>query len=145
MKTIMLALASILFAFCATAQEDAALKATLVKLETGSWNAWKARDAEYFKTFLSDDHLELGPRGPAGRAMVIASVASPKCVVNNFEIDRFTMRVLSPDTAVLVYHAKQDTKCNGTSVPSPVWATSVYVKRGDRWLNAVYEHAPAAE
>ena len=29
--------------------------------------------------------------------------------------------------------------------PSPVWVTSVYIKRGGRWRNAVYVHSPAAQ
>jgi len=29
------------------------------------------------------------------------------------------------------------------TVPSPVWATSVYAKRNGRWMNVVYEHTPA--
>jgi hypothetical protein len=145
--TAMRTLTALLFLIAtgAYAQENAALKSTLVQLETDSWKAWQARDPEFFKTFLSDDHVELGPRGSAGKAAVLATVATPKCVVANYALDRFSLHMLNDVTAVLVYHAKQDTKCNGIAVPSPVWATSIYVKRGDRWLNAVYEHTPAAD
>ena len=52
---------------------------------------------------------------------------------------------LGADSAVLVYRAEQSTTCGGAPVPSPAWATSVYVYRGGRWLNVLYQQTPLAK
>jgi hypothetical protein len=46
------------------------------------------------------------------------------------------------NAALLTYHAAQDTTCGGKVVPSPVWASSLYIKRGDKWFNAAYQQTP---
>lgn len=116
-----------------------ALTRTLISLEKQSWEAWKKRDARFFQNFLSDDHVEVGFNGPATKAQVVAFVGSPTCVVKSYSVDRFEVVMFDEKSAVVTYHAAQDTSCNGTAVPSPVWVSSLYVKRGGRWLNALYQ------
>ena len=124
------------------APPDAALKETLVALEKQSWEAWKNRDGQYFQGFLSDDHVEIGFGGVTDKATVVAGVGSPACVVKSYFVDHFELKALGPDTALLTYYADQDTTCGGNPVPSPVWAGSLYVKRGGRWWNAAYQQTP---
>jgi hypothetical protein len=47
--------------------------------------------------------------------------------------------MIDPTTAALTYRAEQSTICGGKPVPSPVWVTSIYAKRGKRWLNVLYQ------
>src|SRR5262249_6465014 len=49
------------------------LKDSLIAFEKESWQAWQRRDGAFFQTFLSDDHVEVGFRGVAGKAAVVAS------------------------------------------------------------------------
>ena len=114
-------------------------EATLVALERQSWEAWKNRDAAFFDRFLSDDHLEVGIGGVAGKAAVTASVGAPDCTVRSYALDSFRVTAISDSVAVLTYHASQDTVCNGKPVPSPAWVSSVYVYRDRRWLNVLYQ------
>lgn len=116
-----------------------ALKETLINLEKQSWEAWKRREGKFFQEFLSDDHVEVGFGGPTNKARVVVGVSSPVCVVKSYTVDNFQLTVFDTNTALLTYHAAQDTTCGGNAVPSPVWASSLYVKRGDRWLNAFYQ------
>jgi hypothetical protein len=122
-----------------TKDYNAALKETLINLEKQSWEAWKKRDGKFFQEFLSDDHVEVGSSGAATKAQVVAFVASPVCVINSYSIDKFELKMLDSNIALLTYHAVQDTTCSGVAVPSPVWASSLYVKQGDRWRNAFYQ------
>jgi Domain of unknown function (DUF4440) len=116
-----------------------ALKESLIKLEKQSWEAWRTRDGKFFQEFLSDDHVEVGFNGLTNKATVVAGVASPICVVKSYMVEKFELTMFDANTALLTYHAEQDTTCGGTPVPSPVWVSSLYVKRGDRWLNALYQ------
>ncbi len=122
------------------ATTDDELKTLLVGLEKDSWVAWKNRDGSYFEHFLSDDHLEISPQGVAGKALVVKFVNSPACVVKSYEVDTFALTRVDENTAILTYRSKQDTLCNGVTVPSPAWATSLFVRRGGRWQNLLYQH-----
>jgi len=115
----------------------------LVALEKRSWEAWKNRDGKFFQDFLSDDHVEVGFGGPADKAAVVAVVGSPICVVASYAIDKFKVTQFDANTALLVYRAEQDTKCGAMTVPSPVWVSSLYVRRDGRWVNALYQQTQA--
>jgi hypothetical protein len=116
-----------------------ALREILINLEKQSWEAWKKRDGKFFQGFLSDDHVEVGFNGVTNKAMVVTGVASPVCVVKSYTVEKFELTVIDAKTALLTYHAEQDTNCGGNAVPSPVWASSLYVRRGGHWLNAFYQ------
>lgn len=111
-------------------------------LEKQSWEAWKRRDGKFFEGFLADDHVEVGMSGTATKAQIVGFVGSPICAVKSYKVDKFELTMFDANTALLTYYAEQDTTCNGTPVPSPVWTSSLYVKRGGRWLNALYQQTP---
>lgn len=119
--------------------DNSALKETLTRLEKQSWEAWKNRDGKFFQEFLSEDHVEVGFTGPANKAAIVAFVASPICVVKTYAVDNFNLTRFDEHTALLTYRAEQDTTCNGKAVPSPAWASSLYVRRGRVWVNAFYQ------
>jgi uncharacterized protein DUF4440 len=137
--------ALVIFAFASLVQgqreqaDKTTLKETLMTLEEQSWEAWKNHDAKFFEAFLSDDHVEVGFGGLTNKAKVVAGVASPICVVKSYAVDKFELTAFDTNTALLTYHAEQDTTCSGNAVPSPVWVSSLYVSRGGKWLNALYQ------
>ncbi|HEY0411625.1 MAG TPA: nuclear transport factor 2 family protein [Allosphingosinicella sp.] len=119
------------------------LEAQLIALEKESWAAWQGQDVAFWQRFLSDDHVELNAFvGAVGKKEVIAGIAGRQCRVASWKVDGFTYRRFDASTALLVYRAEQDTKCGAFVVPSPVWVTSLYQKRGGRWLNLLYGHTP---
>jgi len=120
--------------------DQSALKEQLVKLEKQSWEAWKNRDGKFFEGFLSDDHVEVGFSGVASKKEVVQVVGSPVCNVKSYELDQFEMKLLDKNTALLTYREAQDTMCHKV-VPSPCWVSSLYMKRGDRWLNVLYQQS----
>jgi hypothetical protein len=142
-KLIIIAVASFAFASALSAQsaqtDKAAVKEALVKLEKQSWEAWKNHDGKFFQEFLSDDHVEVGFGGPTNKADVVSGVAGPICKVKSYTVDKFELTMLDTNTALLTYHEAQDTTCNGQPVPSPAWVSSLYMKRGGRWLNVLYQ------
>jgi uncharacterized protein (TIGR02246 family) len=123
--------------------DNASLEAQLTTLERQSWAAWKARDGQFFASFLADDHVEVGASGLADKRAIVAFVGSPACAVNSYTIGDFRLTRISGDAAVLVYRAQQDTKCGGVPVPSPAWVSSVFVHRDGRWQNVLYQRTPA--
>ena len=118
------------------------LEAKLIAMEQASWVAWQGHDGKFFDRFLSDDHVEVGIGGPGDKKGVVAGVAGGGCTVASYAVDHFSFTRFSPDSALLTYRATQDTKCGGAPVPSPVWASSFFVKRNGRWQNVLYVHTP---
>lgn len=121
---------------------SAALLDSLVALERQSWEAWQKRDGGFFQYFLADDHVEVGASGRSSKATVVAGVKSPVCVVKGYAIDQFELTIFEAGTALLTYHAAQDTWCGNTALPSPAWASSLYIRRAGRWENALYQQTP---
>jgi hypothetical protein len=121
-----------------TKSESDEVKEHLIKLEKQSWEAWKNRDSKFFQDFLSGDHVEVGFGGLTNKAQVVAVVGSTVCTVKSYKLDRFEVKMLDKDTALLTYWEEQDTVCN-KQVPSPCWVSSLYMKRGDKWLNVFYQ------
>ena len=116
---------------------------TLIAMERQSWVAWQRQDVEFWRGFLSEDHVEVHNMiGATGREQVISGIARRLCTVSDYALDHFTFRRFGADTALLVYRAAQTTECGGHRVPSPVWATSLYQRRHGRWVNVLYVHTP---
>jgi hypothetical protein len=128
----------------ASAIDDASFSAMLIELEKQSWVAWKQRDGKFFERFLSDDHVEVGFGGVIGKGAVVTGVASPVCVVEDYAVDHFNVTRFSATSALVTYHAAQNTRCGEVAVPSPAWASSLYEKRGGRWLNVLYQQSQTA-
>ncbi|HEY4283281.1 MAG TPA: nuclear transport factor 2 family protein [Chthoniobacterales bacterium] len=138
---LILPVSALVTALCFAAErapDEAALKDRLVKLEKQSWEAWKNRDGKFFQEFLSDDHVEVGFGGVANKKEIVDFVGSPVYTVKSYELDQFELKMLDKNTALLTYRESQDTTCH-KPVPSPCWVSSLYMKRGDRWLNVLYQ------
>ena len=147
MKTMLLAgliCGSILVAEGVVRGGEPAPQEALIALERQSWEAWKNGDGAFFLGFLSDDHVEVGAQGVANKAAIASFVGSRACVVKSYSIGGYKLTLFDQRTALLTYHAEQDTTCGGAAVPSPVWVSSLYLKRNGRWQNALYQqtHAP---
>jgi hypothetical protein len=95
----------------------------------------------FCKRHLSTDHVEIdGANGPQDRDYVIDGVANRKCSVASDNLDSFTFRQLGPDAGMLVYRATQEFSCGDKRIPNSGWVTSLYQRRGGRWLNVLFEH-----
>jgi hypothetical protein len=129
------------FSVLAAAAEDS-LEAQLVRLEGQSWVAWKERDGAFYDRFLSDDHLEIGAYGVANKAQVVAFVGSAACTVESYSLGAMRFQRIDERTALLAYRSEQKAVCGGVPV-EPAWVTSLYVNRGGRWQNVLYQRTPA--
>jgi hypothetical protein len=127
------------------AAQQKKLEETLIATEKRSWEAWQKRDGRFFDAFLSDDHVEVGPTGTSGKAGIVAFVGSQACKVASYKVDNFKVSIFGEDTALVTYRADQDTVCNGNKVPTPVWVSSLYIRRDGQWQNAMYQRSAAAK
>ena len=142
MRSIAISVLAVLSLLVAVDAQVSKVEGELVAIERASWEAWQKRDGNFFETFLSDDHVEVGQSGIAGKTQIVAFVGNPICKVNSYKVDQFKITLFDKNTALLTYRAEQDTSCGSVIVPSPAWASSLYIKRDGRWLNALYQQTP---
>jgi murein L,D-transpeptidase YafK len=111
------------------------IKETLIDLEKQAWEAWKNKDGKFYQNFLSEDTVAVGRTGVDKKAAIIRDISESKCEIRGYSLDNYDLVMVDKNTAILTFKATQDYTCEGEPGPSPIWASSVYVKRRGKWLN----------
>ena len=124
--------------------KDSKVEAQIMALEKASWQEWKNKNSAWFQTNLTEDFLGVHDVGVDDKAAVVKGTATD-CDVKSFSLDNFKFTMLSKDTAMLNYTAKQDAMCSGKPLSANVRVSAVYVKRGGKWLQALYTEVPMAQ
>ena len=123
--------------------DPAALLATLMELEKGSWQFVKSRNLAGMQNYLADDGLLIFGDGSR------YSKAEFLKVIPDFRLDSFTIdpkaevKVWTPDVATLLYRityasAMKDAK----AVTLKVTSASTYVRRNGKWWSVLYQETP---
>ena len=124
-----------------------ALKASLVKMEKEAWEAWKNKDRAYFDKFLATPSINVHGGGVDDRARILTAITDTTCDVKSYGFDESSFRVtmLDNNTAILTFKGTQEATCGGQTLPAAVWASTVFVKRGNKWLAAFHQETPATQ
>ena len=72
------------------------------------------------------------------------AIIDNNCTVSSYSLDNSKVTMLSKDVALLTYRYADDVVCGGKPEASPLWASTVYVKRAGNWLIAFHQEIPAA-
>jgi len=123
---------------------SAPTKDDLMALDKQANEAWKSHDTKFFETFLDDKFSGYGMKGRWDKSSAIKDIADHKCDVKGFTIDDPQMKMISPEVAVLTYKVTTDGTCEGHKI-EPARSTSVFVKRGDKWLGAYHSETNIVE
>lgn len=124
-----------------TNKVDKALEAKIIALDKQGWEAWKNNDATWFKENTTADFVSISSDGISSRAEVIKSTTTD-CKVSAFSLANFRFVELDKNAVLLTYTATQDAVCGGKKAPATLQVAVNYVKRGGRWLEAMYMQAP---
>jgi len=116
----------------------------IIALEKAGWEAWKNKDAKWYQTNLTEDYLLVNSEGVRNKTQTVKSIAS-ECEVKSYSLDNFKFVMLDKNTALLTYTGMQDAVCNGKTMPATVRSSAVYVKRGGKWLDALYMETPTVQ
>lgn len=120
------------------------LKEQIIASEKAGWNAWKNKNAEWFKINTTKDFLNVSRDGISNKAQVVKSTATD-CKVKSVSINDFTFVMLNKETVVLTYIASQEGVCGNNKLAAKVRASATYIKQGGKWLEAFYVEAPLIE
>ena len=67
---------------------------------------------------------------------------SSDCKVNSYSLEDTKSTWVDKDAVLLTYKASQDAVCASQKLPSAVWASSLWVKKGSEWKAAFHQETP---
>ena len=145
MMILMIAIGISSIAFGQTkTSEDSKVEAEIIASEKAGWEAWKNKDAKWFQENIAEDLVQVTSDGVFSKAQVIKALPTD-CDVKSVSLDDFKFVMLGKDVALLNYTATQDGVCGGKKLAPQIRATVNYVRRGGRWLEAMYMETPVAD
>jgi hypothetical protein len=117
------------------------LEDNIVALERQVAEAIKRNDMDAFGSLLTDDYVQVDSAGATPKSVLVKNEG-------NFTIKDYTMediRVveLNQDTALLTSKFAQKGKYQGKDYSTHGYSSSVWVKRGGKWLCAFSQVTPA--
>src|ERR1700687_1781659 len=125
-------------------QMNATVETTLESKEHAGCQAWKDHNAKPVEAWTPDDSLSVADGGVfKGKEQALKSISDARCGVNSFSLSDFSYMWLDKDTAVMTYAATQDATCQGKKQAGKVFATSIWQKKGDKWLSPFHQETEA--
>jgi hypothetical protein len=133
------------FTFCQTKiSKEEKLKAQIIALEKAGWEAWKNKNAAWFRNNTTEECLWISSEGISDKAQMIKSVQTG-CNVTSVSIGTFKLVLLNENAVLLTYIAVQDGYCDNKKLAEKIRASVNYVKREGKWLEAFYMETPVVE
>jgi hypothetical protein len=143
---IVIAMSSVALGQMKTSRDtNNSVEAPIIALEKQAWEAWKKSNGVCFQSYLTDDAVGVRETGIVDKSQIVKAFSSGGCEVKSFSLDNFKLVMLEKKTVILIYKAMQDVTCNGKTMPAAVRASTVFVKRGGKWLAAFHQEIPAAQ
>lgn len=102
-------------------------------------------DASVFEEMLSNEFVSFlgGKRGTKGDELRI--IAGGKCEAKSWTLDDAQMIMIDGDTAVVSYKSTVDGSCSSEKFPSPLRASTIWVRSGDAWRSAYHNETPIVD
>jgi hypothetical protein len=110
-------------------------------MESSLWEAWKNKDLKPFEVNLAADSVMIGDMGVGAKNEIAQAIKG--CEIKSYKLSDWKMSKINTSAALLTYKAWQDGSCAGTTLPSTVWASSIWVKRKDVWVGVFHQETPA--
>ena len=127
------------------ANPAAPTKEALITLEKSAYEAWKAKDAKFWETFLSDKFVGYGSSGKLDKISATKEYTGADCDIKSYALSDEQMRPLGNDAALITYKTTVDGTCGGQKVLANSWAAGIYVRDGDKWKGAFHAEAPIVD
>lgn len=120
-------------------KKDKSMENTLMTMEKQAWDAFGRGDGKFFESFSTDDFLIVDSNGIIAKADLIKIINTKPCDLKSYSFSDFKTTMLNKETVLVTYNAVQDGSCAGHAMPGKVAVSTVYVKRGGKWLGAFHQ------
>ena len=140
--TVLIVLSSS-FALVWSASRRAADDAAIVNNEKQIIEALKKRDANAFKSLVADDALLVGPEGVTTSAEASKFIFAPDYTMVSATVEDPKVKMLDANNAILTYKSTGTEIYKGKSTTMTAYATTLWVKRGGKWMAMFHQESEA--
>jgi hypothetical protein len=125
--------------------ERSSLEKQLFEAVSQTWVAFEHSDWSKMQTMITSDFVFVGTPGVLDGEQLAKFAES--CKLNAFTLKDAQVRILDDNSAVLVYTAQRDFRCNGQAQPSTLLVADSLTRKNGQWLAAAhvetaFEEAP---
>lgn len=139
-----IALALLMSAIPLCAENNQAVENSLKTKEQAGWQAFKDKDPKAFQDMVPDDVVNIADGTiDRGKPAILKDISSGMCAVNSFSLSDFAFQWIDKDAVMMTYTATQDVTCNGKKQPGKVIASSLWVKKGGKWVSPFHQETTA--
>lgn len=115
----------------------------IIAREEGFWDAWKNRQADFFKENLTEESVVIVGTGRKGKSQVVEEISKTDCIVREYSLADFKAISLGRNAFLLTYRAFQRVTCGGKELPARVYASSIYVTRRGVLVRVFHQETPS--
>lgn len=119
------------------------VRETIIAIERQAWEAWKRKDASFFRTTLLPNAAYVSATGVSTREEIAHQIETDTCKVGGYVLRNEEVHSLSPDVALLTLRAMSDVTCGDQMIHSDAWSSTVYVRDGDSWKVSFHQETDA--
>ena len=109
------------------------VRESVIAIERQAWEAWKGKDASFFRRTLMADASYVSSGGVNTREEIAKQTESSACSVNGYELRNEQVHSISADVALLTLRATADLTCGTRSIHSDAWVSTVFVRDAGQW------------
>ncbi len=119
------------------------MRDTIIAIERQAWEAWKRKDASFFRATLLPTAAYVSGTGVSTREEIAHQIETDTCKVDGYVLRNEEVHSLSPDVALLTLRAMSDVTCGDRSIHSDAWSSTVFVRDGDSWKVSFHQETDA--
>lgn len=128
------------------AQTNASVEKSLEAKEQIGWQSWKDHNAKPVEEMTPENAISIADGTVMkGKQQILNSLTTPGCDVKSFSLSDFSYLWLDKDTVVMTYTATQDATCSGKKQAGKVIASSLWQKKGGKWVSPFHQETDAGE
>lgn len=121
------------------------MKKVILARETASWQVWVGTrvDIPAAQKLLAPNYTAIDSSGAVWSAdQMFAQMKN--CGISSFKLKDPQVHLLASDSAAIVYRVDVNAMCGDHKISVDLAASSVWVKRGGKWLTEIHTETPAA-
>jgi len=103
------------------------------------WEAVAKKQIDILQSSLAADYLDVSDVGIFTKTETLQLI--PDLMLRDYSLDKFKVIKLNRNAGVVTYEAIQHWTIKGQEAPSHVRATSVWIKRGGKWLVVFHQES----
>ena len=117
------------------------LKKTILDNEKATWETLKQKNYSAYSELLADNYVGIDNSGISNRAELLKAL--PDLHLLGYSIEDVKVMQVASGVALITYKAKLDGSYQGKELKRPIYAASVWVKHGSKWLQTFNQETEA--